>query len=642
MKLLSFAFSLICTLIASPARAENNYAEDIIALAARQSLASESQWKALLYVRPNAFGPNTSLIADPAYFIANDGKTNSQHELEETIRALLSEPANDQTYNQHAQCRYPARFYWLKQRLHLDPAKMPKVKCQYLDNFLRAHSPQAVSIVFSSYYTHNPGSMFGHTFFRFHRKPGTEDHASSLLDDSVSFAADIGRNDNGSDLNPWTYVYRGLTGGFQGRFSFLPFYAKVQEYNNFESRDLWDYRLDLTSEEIYLMWLSLIEVSPYYIDYYFTSDNCALIPLFVLRAARPSIDLTSDVGVIVTPADTLRLLDGKAGLIKETAFTPSSWHRVLHYLNRLSDSEVYLLKNILPDRSITKNKITLEKSSDDSVARILDAALEFLDYEKLQAGENAASIENDIPWQNELLVYRSHAKQIKEMPEDTLPNERPNKSHPPSMVSFGFAYSKLMGTFGRIGWRPLLHDLSSPSAGYPQNLEITALDTNFRVKPAQRNVSFESLNLLKIFSLAPWNAISHPFSWHFSSGIENVLEEQQNYNRFFLEAGAGSTFGTNDKQSMLYIIPIAIITASTSRNQIGAGVLGGFRNEISPRLNCLTSFRNQLTSDRGTWTKEWSVKQDISLMLSDKLEERITLELRKNYRSAQISTRYYF
>src|SRR5690606_41368354 len=62
-----------------------------------------------------------------------------------------------------------------------------------------------------------------------------------------------------SDLtdNPLLYSLRGLLGGFPGRYQLVPYFLKVQEYNNAESRDLWTYELDFSPEQIRSLLLAL-------------------------------------------------------------------------------------------------------------------------------------------------------------------------------------------------------------------------------------------------------------------------------------------------------------------------------------------------------------------------------------------------
>ena len=123
--------------------------------------------------------------------------------------------------------------------------------------------------------------MYGHTFLRVDEKGRLEDER--LLDYALNFSA------HAPDAGGLLYSLRGLTGGYPGRFSIAPYYMKVQEYSNLESRDLWEYRLDLSSRTADRVLRHVWELGEAHFDYYFLTENCSyqLLPLF--DAADPEI-----------------------------------------------------------------------------------------------------------------------------------------------------------------------------------------------------------------------------------------------------------------------------------------------------------------------------------------------------------------
>ena len=64
-----------------------------------------------------------------------------------------------------------------------------------------------------------------------------------------------------------------------------PFYLKTQGYSNLESRDLWDYDLDLTPAQIAFLLKHAWEMGSTYSDYYFFTKNCSYQLLTLLEAA---------------------------------------------------------------------------------------------------------------------------------------------------------------------------------------------------------------------------------------------------------------------------------------------------------------------------------------------------------------------
>ena len=49
----------------------------------------------------------------------------------------------------------------------------------------------------------------------------------------------------------------------------LPYYEKIKEYSNLENRDIWEYSLEFTPDEVERMLLHLWELKDIYTDYYF-------------------------------------------------------------------------------------------------------------------------------------------------------------------------------------------------------------------------------------------------------------------------------------------------------------------------------------------------------------------------------------
>src|SRR5690606_41580839 len=58
----------------------------------------------------------------------------------------------------------------------------------------------------------------------------------NLISYAVNYAATVDGNDN------WSFAWKGLTGQYLGEYSLMPYYRKVKEYGDFESRDLWEDR----------------------------------------------------------------------------------------------------------------------------------------------------------------------------------------------------------------------------------------------------------------------------------------------------------------------------------------------------------------------------------------------------------------
>jgi len=104
-------------------------------------------------------------------------------------------------------------------------------------------------MVFPTAHINSPASMYGHTFLRV-----SSNHDTPLISNAINFAAKT------NDTNGLIFAYKGLFGEYEGRYSILPYYEKIKEYNNLEQRDIWEYDLDLTQEEINRLVLHTFEL----------------------------------------------------------------------------------------------------------------------------------------------------------------------------------------------------------------------------------------------------------------------------------------------------------------------------------------------------------------------------------------------
>ncbi len=84
---------------------------------------------------------------------------------------------------------------------------------------------------------------------------------------------------------------KGLLGLFRGDFRKVPFHFKVREYNDFESRDLWEYELAFSPAELELFAAHLWELGSTYFAYYYLSENCWYHVLASIEVVRPELDL---------------------------------------------------------------------------------------------------------------------------------------------------------------------------------------------------------------------------------------------------------------------------------------------------------------------------------------------------------------
>ncbi|MEK7691728.1 MAG: DUF4105 domain-containing protein, partial [Bdellovibrionota bacterium] len=375
---------------------------------AQWDAAHDLEWRRLLFYRSRWLRSASSVVDDPRFFLSESGQINPATEMRATLRAFFE--STEAVGDESAYCRFPARVAFLNRR-YPDLASafpIPVQKCPKWDEFRNGLPAKRISLVFSSYFPNNAGSLFGHTLLRFHlQATGKERPEQALLDIGVNYAANV---DTG---NPLLYMFRGLTGGFQGSFSVMPYYMKIQEYNNAESRDLWEYELDLDTAEVQQILASLWEIGKINLRYWYLDENCALLILQLLETARTDVYLTDSLHAWVIPSDAARRVSqyGPTGFVKAVRFRPSNLLKYESRFNALSAGEATVLSQLIGISEGSNLEPTIQESLQrgeiaelSSQARVLDAAIEWVDFQTKAAGSEPG--EKHLKLRNALLAKR--------------------------------------------------------------------------------------------------------------------------------------------------------------------------------------------------------------------------------------------
>ncbi|HXK20354.1 MAG TPA: DUF4105 domain-containing protein, partial [Polyangiaceae bacterium] len=340
-----------------------SYPEQLIARAHQLQLAKDTTWLRLGHYKKGLFGWDSEVDGD-TFFNSPTGKGDPQAELDATLRAFFVSQPKDPLV-QHPICHFPARFTWLAGKLGIDGKQLPRVQCPKFYEFVSKLNARSVTLVFSSYYLNNPASAFGHTFLRINKATRKEEREGrELLDYGVDYAAVVDTD------NALFYAFKGLFGLFPGTFNKMPFYYKVREYNDFESRDLWEYDLDLTPDEVQMLVAHLWELGSTFFRYFYLSENCSYQILGALEVVNPKFELTSRLGWPVLPADTLKALLKNPGLVKSLHYRPSNRTQFKQRKATLTAVELSAVDTLIDDP-----KAKLDPSFDAAEqVKVIDAA----------------------------------------------------------------------------------------------------------------------------------------------------------------------------------------------------------------------------------------------------------------------------
>ena len=451
--------------------------------------ALDSQWLKLL--RYNKFGNNFESEADSKeFFLTTNGKYDPQAEYEELFKKL-KEPITNEN---HAACRFPARSLKIIQDNKMLAPQFNK--CTKLDKFLRKISPKGASLVFASYFIQKPSSAFGHTFLRLHSNKSGD---SSLLDHAVDFSASV------DTQNPIAYGVKGIIGGFKGRFSRMPYFLKLREYADLDSRDVWEYPLKLSVQELYFLVLHLWEMDQAYFDYYYFSENCSYHILRAVEAVTDK-DLSQHLKFFVIPIDTIQAMYNEE-LIGEPKRIPSQYALVQNGLKSLSKENT---KHI-HDFYTNPFGFNLDNINDPKTLDVLIDTLNYKFAEELltdTAPKNVNLLRNDILTRRSKLGVSSRSSVTKQVD--------PVDGHLGSFLNVSGFNQKTNGIF--ISHAFALHQFENPINGYAANSQMVMGFTELKV--TKNDIDLKSFHIFDVLSAAPSFGLEFKPAWRFSLGID--------------------------------------------------------------------------------------------------------------------------
>jgi len=508
-----YGLTLFALLFFFPAAASTRPLDSVALQAEAMSLHEDPYWKLLLHYRKEGRG-YISEADGPAFFLATDGKTNPQAELQANLSAFLGETENDP--EKQARCRFPLRYRWLKERLGFPAPPAEQEPCPLFTAWMKEIQAESVSLIFSSYYMNAPASMFGHTFLKFNARKN-EDHP--LLDWAINFAANPG------EMGLLRYALYGLAGGYPGNFSVTPYHLKVNEYNNRDNRDLWIYELDFSAAEIETMLLHARELQSTYFDYFYLDENCSYHLLSLLEIARPSLDLTGAFQRWVLPGETVAHIVNKTRIVKRIQYRPSHVSQIQGRLETLAEQERSLFFGLLSQKRSMQD---LEELDADRQLFLGDLLLSTLRLRMQQKPERREYKEQ----YRELIAWRLQKPASDDRYQVYAPRSTPPEFGHGSFLSQASGGQSTAGSFAEMRLRPAYHDLLNQGTGYAPNAEYLFFDLKVRHYAEIAKTTVPQFHLLRIASFQPFDRLTISPAYALDIGSESrFIAEEPAHNR---------------------------------------------------------------------------------------------------------------
>ncbi|WP_373686372.1 DUF4105 domain-containing protein [Acinetobacter sp. YH12096] len=564
-----------------------------IELAQSKKLSEHISWQRLLYTDHKG----QSEVAYTGYFLAENGRQSAQAELEADVAALF-QPAEP---NQAFRCRFPARSQWLMQELSIRSEQLPVVSCPEFDEWFGKIKPYKATLIYATDFMGNPSSMFGHTLLRLDPKDQKE---LNLVSYAINYAATVAGEDN------WSYAWKGLTGQYPGEYSLMPYYRKVKEYGDFESRDLWEYELALTEQETSYLVKHLWEMQNVSFPYYFASDNCAYRLLGLMDLVRPTLNLTEKFKVASIPVETIKAINDEQ-LIQAAVYRPALETQLLSQAQqhgyRLA-REAHKLAEIEPAMMST----ALAQFNEAEQAKILEMAYDHLYL--LLIGRKVSAEETQ-PKLRQILALRSQSSQPKQRTEPKQPSLDPVNGH--HARNFSAAVGEVQGEkYIELGHRQAYHDLIDPQGGFRIGTQLMFWDGSIQYRDDQFKLNH--FDFLSVNSYNPITPFKTPLTWGFNFGWQQVsvdagqFSETKQHGVAELKAQSGYSWANQERTHLCYV-------QSQMQVQGGKSLDDGWRVGLGPTLGCQNiwseKFNSLVQAELPYWedTHQWNLKLDAEL-----------------------------
>lgn len=630
---LAVALSVIF-LNASASHAQDSrqiYLQDLRRRAQASSVHDQRYWRLLLHYRSNWFGGYESEIDEPGFFLAPDGKTNAKSELDATLKAFFSSQLVGRS-RQPARCAFMARYEWLKSALAIDENRLPPEPCERFRSWYKELNPASLSLIFPSAFLNNPASSFGHLLLRVDQKGQTE--ATRILAYTINYAAEM-PPDTGVE-----YVYLGVFGGYTGYFSTMPYYLKAKEYGDFENRDIWEYRLNFTRDQLHRVLLHAWEMGNASFDYFFFKENCAYHILALLDLADPELYLADRFRLYTFPSDGVRAIAETPNLVEDAVFRPSRRTRIRRGREALSADERNWLEKIVDQPNVARSE-AFARLSPARQAAVLDVATDYFLYK-------AATESDPAPFEAQnktVLLARSRLKGSAPATVYQPFSGPPDQGH--NIIRAGVGIGWREGDFfTESNFRLAFHDLLDPEYGYTPDAQIEALSIALRHYHRRNDTRIDRFTLLNITSLSPIDSLFLKPSWKLDTGFDTV---QRNGCRYCLAGRANGGIGLAAESHWLkrevYFGFAEIVSeygkAFERGYRIGGGLSVGVLVDITDRWK-VAATTAYLGFPLGEKKPEWRVSAQQRFTLSKNLALRFDFNQRANRQDYLLNLHFYF
>ena len=495
------------------------------AQAEEQNLWNDPEWWTLGHYHRTMWGTVTSRMDDPRFFLHPKGKQNRRLELQATLEAFIDPDSVPGELS--VACRFPARRKWLLEKLELPEETFPGGDCPEYHEVLSQLNIKSATLIYPAAYLNSPASMFGHLLLVLDLEG-----KDRLLSRAVNYAANV--QDSFGPL----FAVKGIFGFYSGVYSMMPYYDKVEEYAAVSRRDIWEYPLELTPDELDMLLRHVWELQELQSRYFFFKENCAFNLLYPIQVARPSLEIVRRFRMSAVPVSLLQQLR-RTGVTGDPVFRPSKASEMTHFAEKLSDDEIREVRDLVEGQPPRGNE------SPD----VLVLAISWLQYIYTEQEISPKEYrERLLP----LLGARSKLGKVKTDPPPAPVS--PDQGHAPRRFSVYGGVDTVRGeAVTGVKLRAAYHDWLDDPVGYPSGSSIRMIEVDVQGRPETGEVYLNDITLVDIRSHTPPEPWVRPLSWSVSFGGDADPFDPEHM-RGFVRSSSGITRRAGEKGQVYFMI----------------------------------------------------------------------------------------
>lgn len=439
--------------------------QGLINKAIEKNLFSKLKWHSLLHYNNNHF-----YIKDSKFLLVHEDPSIKN----EMIKTLELYFADNQTY-----CRFPARLTWLSKELDF---VIPKIECPTFEEFKFKAPAKKIQLVFASQNLLSSSSLMGHTFLKL-----SDVDQTNPRQHAVTFFAKV------ESYNPFSLFFESVILGMEGKVALLPYRQHIKNYQEIEGRNVWEFDLNISNENIELLHNHIWELKDISPTYFFHKYNCSTFTYFLLSIANENLLYESNTWI--SPRDVVK-----------NAFKYKMIENSL-----LLSSDLWLLKNLyynLDSDQIGAIKLSSSTKTTGPINKLEKKKLESFKF--LYALNNIkGSKEND---RFNKLISKETKINDYYLKQNRDPFDTPDDSQ------FSISLNK---DFTALSILPMSHRLRDNNKNFISESELKLLDTSILYNFKKQKISLDYLTIYSVTSLLPFDSFTYGISWKINTGIHN-------------------------------------------------------------------------------------------------------------------------